>query len=245
MRLFLSTLLFASILSAQLFAGDITFQNGTNHYEGASDANLIGQVENRKHLNFGHADRILVAGVAVGGLKQLGVIQFSDLTGPGKIPAGARILRATLELYKVGEPTDSGQYARVESKNLYLNCYRMLKAWKAGEGTGQMVDDGVTFSYRAYRSDVPEFWGNSNQIEEGPVKGIDYDPAVSSRAAMQVGAEQVWMQWDVTPFVRRWVKEPESNHGVMLMARSYYVGTFFASCESGQVEFRPRLIVEY
>lgn len=228
-----------------LCAAEVVFQNGVNGYQGASDTTLNGANDKQASLNYGHDDKLSVAGVAHGGMKQLGLIRFGDLTGPEVVPAGTRISRATLELYKVGEPADKGQYQKVAAKDLVINGYRMLKEWQAGDVRGEVMEGAATFAYRAYKSDVPEFWGSSNQIEQGPVKGVDYDTSAATKAAMLVGVEGAWMQFDVTELVQKWLDEPESNYGVLLTARSFYIGSFFASCEASDTELRPKLIIEY
>lgn len=245
MRFLLRPLLFTLLTTIPLCAAEVILQNGANGYQGASDTTLNGTNENQASFNYGHDEKLSVAGVAHGGMKQLGLIRFGDLTGPGALPVGARVSRAMLELYKVGEPTDKGQYQKVAAKDLVINGYRMLKGWQAGDMRGEVSEGAATFAYRAYKSDVPEFWGDSNQIEQGPVKGVDYDTTGATKAAMLVGVKDAWMQFDVTGLVQKWLDEPEANYGVLLSARSFYIGSFFASCEASETEFRPKLVIEY
>ncbi len=242
--LFYTLALFSS-LTASLCAGEMIFQNQPDGYQGASDATLMGQTEARQTLNYGHAKTLEVAGVAHGGMKRLGLIVFSDLTGLKGLPAGVRIKRATLKLYKVGEPKDSGQYAKVIPNHLVIRAARLLTPWVAGTRDGETEEGSVTFAYRAYEEEIPKFWGDTNRIENGPVKGIDFQETGAVACRLTPGEESGWMEWDITPFVQEWIANPSANHGVLLSAKSFYVGSYFASCEADEPEFRPKLEISY
>ncbi len=231
--------------ASSLLAGEMVFQNGSGGYQGAYDATLLGQTEAQQNRNYGHAKTLEVAGVAHGGMKRLGLIAFTGLTGPNALPAGVKIKQATLKLYKIGEPRDDGQYAKVAPHHLDIRAVRLLTPWVAGTQEGKPEEGSVTFAYRAYEHEVPQFWGNANQMESGPVKGVDFEETGAASCRLIPGLESDWMEWDLTSLVQQWVADPSSNHGILLSARSYYVGSYFASCEANEQEFRPKLEILY
>lgn len=228
-----------------LRAEEVILQNGLQQYEGASDATLNGQMEGSRMLNSGHSTVLKVAGVPNGGIRQLGMIQFSDLSTAGKIPKGAVIQSAKLELYKLKDAGNEETFSKLQPSQRYLHAYLVLKPWKAGTADGATDEEGVTFSHRKSQGEIPDFWGNANQIESGPVADIDYDAKKPVASPLEQGVEGEWMSWDVTRFVQQWLENPESNHGVLLLARSYYVGAHFASCEAEDQQLRPRLVITY
>ncbi len=240
-RLFLCLLL----PLAPLFAGEIVFQNGLDGYNEAVDTTLAGTNDRAKMANYGGDPVLRVGGVAVGGLRQLGLIRFDGLTEPGRIPPGAKIVSAWLELHKVDEPKDSGQYDRVPVANRVVAAHPMLRSWSAGQERGKPSAEGATFTTRGSTGGLEEFWGEAQQMEDGPVKEVDYDPAIAARAALTPGSGNIWMRWNLTALVQGWVANPDTNHGVLLTARSFYVGSYFASCEAESAELRPKLVVEY
>lgn len=241
----LSLLFLTSILGASLEAKEIILQNGLDGYEGASDATLNGQVESTRVLNYGHADTLKVAGVPNGGMRQLGLIQFGDLVKAGGIPKGAVIQSARLELYKVKDAGNEETFAKLQPSQRFLHAYLVRQPWKAGTSDGAADDEGVTFSHRNPQGEIPSFWGQANQIEAGPVADVDYDATKPATSPLEQGSEGQWVSWDVTRFVQQWLENPETNHGVLLLARGYYTGAYFASCESGDAQLRPRLVISY
>lgn len=248
MNLYRSLLCALALLTGSapsLFAGEVIFQNRPGVYQGASDATLFGQKEHQQNRNYGHAKTLEVAGVAHGGMKRLGLIQFADLTGPNGLPSGVKIKQATLKLYKIDEPKDNGQYAKLPPNQLVIRAFRLLTPWVAGTQEGKAQEGSVTFAYRAYEQEVPQFWGDANQIENGPVKGVDFEETGGASSPLAPGLESGWMEWDITSMVEQWVANPSANHGVLLSARSFYVGSIFASCEAEEQEFRPKLEILY
>ncbi|HWL51869.1 MAG TPA: DNRLRE domain-containing protein [Chthoniobacteraceae bacterium] len=231
-------------LACSLFAGEIVLQNGLNDYQGASDAALYGQHEVQQSRNYGQAATLKVAGVAHGGMKNLALIRFGDLTAPGALPAGAQVRQATLRLYKVGEPEDRGQYEKAAPGQRVIRATRLLTPWVAGTKNGEPEEGSVTFACRAFQEEIPTFWGKANRVENGPVKGIDFEEESAVSCRLTPGEESVWMEWDITAFVREWVADPATNHGLLLSARSFYIGSYFASCEAEEA-FRPQLEISF
>ncbi len=230
---------------APVLAGEAVFQNGLNGYEDAVDTTLSGANDRLKMVNYGADTMLRVGGVPHGGLRMLGLVRFGGLTEPGRIPAGAKITSAWLELYKTDEPKDNGQYEKIPPVNRVIIAHSMLRPWSAGRELGKPSADGATFATRGSTGGMEEFWGDAQQMENGPVKEVDYNPAVVARASLVPGSGEVWMRWDLTALVNDWVADPAKNHGVLLMARSFHVGSYFASCDAEAAELRPKLVVEY
>ncbi len=225
-------------------AGELVLQNGLDGYEGTRDATIAGHPETLRELNYGATPTLRVGGVAHGGLRRLALVRFEQLQE--RLPTGATVKAAYLELYKVGEPQNGGQYEKVKEKDRVIGMYALLKPWTAGTGNGDRQIGGVTFSHRGSNEDgLVEYWGDANQIEEGPVSAVDYSGSEAARAKLRPDEPDIWFRWEVSDLVRQWVANPEANHGVILMARSFYVGCDFASSEEERQEMRPRLIIEY
>jgi len=238
-------LLLFALMTHALMAEEVVLQNGLNGYEGGSDATLNGEVEKLRVYNFGHAEILEVAGVAAGGMRRLVLIQFQDLVGEKRIPSGKSIQSARLELYKIKDMGTAATFSQLKENQRFLYAYGMQRSWAAGRGDGELDPEGVAFGHVSLDDEVPVYWGEANQIETGPVKGVDYQLLPFARAPLEQGIEAAWMQWDVTEFVREWASEAEKNPGLFLTARSFYVGAQFASCESPDQELRPRLVVSY
>jgi hypothetical protein len=241
LHLLLSLLLSATSLSAS----EVTFQNGHEGYDGASDVTLSGELEKARLLNYGASETLDVAGVAAGGIRKLGLIRFADIVGAKRIPPGKAILSARLELYKIKDAGNADTFSQLQPNQRFLYAHAMQRPWKAGSGNGDQDPDGATFSHQSSPDGVPVYWGKANQIESGPVKGVDYQLTAPATSPLEQGAEAVWMQWDITEFFQDWVTNPEKNFGLLLTARSYYVGAQFSSCESPDQQLRPRIVVTY
>ncbi len=243
-RLTSISVLAAVLLPLALHAKEIIFQDGLDQYNGASDTTLYGQREDQQSFNYGGKNTIDVAGVRHGGMKSLGLIQFSDLEALKGVPLRTKIKKATLRLYKTGQPTDNGQYEKVRPADRVIRIHPVLKPWNAGTQQGEVEEGSATYSYREHRQENPQFWGDANQIEDGPVPGVDFDTSRSVSSPL-ITEPDTWMEWDITPIAQGWINDPSSNHGVFLTALSYYVGAYFASCEAEDPSKRPQLVIEY
>lgn len=218
--------------SARLLAAEIVFQNGLDGYEGTRGVNIKGAPEELRRKNFQEASEWLIAGVPHGGHRSLLLLAFSGLTGEKGIPAGAKVIRATLELYKVRDIEDDGQYR----PNSVINVYRLLTPFYPEEST---------FDERTSLRASEQFWGDRNSIEDGPVADIDFDKASGVSARLTGGDEDSWMSWDVTETAARWIRNPKDNHGFLIMANAYWIGGYFASASFDDISLRPRLVVEF
>ena len=139
--LFLSLASFAS-------AAELVLQNGRDGYQGTSDTTLIGHPPQNGERNYGGMEWIKVGGVLQGGLRQVALIRFDNIAE--HLPKGATVKAAYLELYKTGEPKDSGQYAKVPPKDLVISLYKFLRPWQSGKGKGSREQLGATYTSRGW-----------------------------------------------------------------------------------------------
>lgn len=241
--IFTIVLILSSLLLAK--AQEIVFKNGLNNYSLAEDTTLDGSSEQLETRNHGHNPTLEVAGVAWGGIKKLGLIKFPEITKNPSIPVGSRITSAKLRLFKIGEPADAGQYEKSERSQLNIDVFPLIKPWSAGTGP-EDTEKGATFAFRDGDTQGKiEFWGESEKPESSPVKGIDYVSENSSKARLQPGEINYWEEWDVTEIVQKWIDNPKENFGFLISARGYYIGAYFASCENGDQNRNPELIINF
>lgn len=239
------SLLFTGIFCANLQADEVTLQDGLNSYEGATDTYLSGNPESTRTLNYGASPTLAVSGVVTTGTGKGALIQFSDLTGTGKIPPGAAIQNATLELFKIKDYGTQTVYDGLQPQDRRLNAFRVIIPWIAGVGQGSKDDTGATFEQRSSRDGTPVPWGENNKSINGPVREVDYTRKGSATADPVFGEKGVWVSWNVTEFVQQWIDDPQSNHGMIIMARTSDLGAAFESCDSENQMLRPRLVVTY
>jgi hypothetical protein len=233
-------------LSTQLRADETVFQNGLDDYQGTQDTNLRGSSEELKVANLWGDHNLYISGVPMGGFQMMALIRFDGIVGTGKnqIPPGVTITKARLELFKVENyPKDEGQYEK-DARFAVITAYPMKTSFVAGDSNDPKKVGGATFSYRNNDPDLPQYWGNKNQLETGPVAGVDYDPALGTTTKVDPAVEKDWMQWDLTEDVRGWVADKSTNHGLYLMAQGWWTGGLFRSSEAEQ-SWRPRLVVEW
>jgi len=229
-------------------ADEITFQNGTEGYEGTRDVSLRGEPDTLRLNNYGGAPVLEVEGVPSDGIRRMSLIRFDDIVGtaPHQIPPGSKINSATLELYRVGSPENSGQYEAEPSWAKVISVYPMLVSYKTGDGIeGTPIEGAVSFSQRAFGGEFPVYWGNQRQLEDGPVADVDYDKARVVAAPYRADENDMWMTWNISEAVRQWVDNPESNHGLYMVAHGSWIGVQLASSESDSAELRPKLVIDF
>lgn len=230
-----------------LEADELIFQNGVGGYASAQDVTLQGEPEENAKFNYGDDDKLSVSGVPWGGSKELGLIRFDQITGASshQIPPGAIIVSARLELHKIEDkPKNEDQYEQ-EGKDAMISAFSMLRHFDAGRSLGAAEEKAACFSYRAFSGEFPTYWGDKNQIENGPVADVDYDSWKPANSPLRPGESDIWMTWDVTNIVDIWVQHPELNHGLYLKTYGYWIGAQFDSSDAGDQQHRPRLIVEF
>ncbi|OQB26084.1 MAG: Trifunctional nucleotide phosphoesterase protein YfkN precursor [Chloroflexi bacterium ADurb.Bin180] len=143
--------------------------------------------------------------------------QYAGLiTFPFKLPAGAVVDSAALQLYAKGWSGD----------NLTVSAYAVRREWVANE---------ATFTHAT--SLVP--WGAPGCSNAATDR---FEPAEWVEAT--VGPRR-WYSFDVTDLAQAWVNGEVPNYGVLLEADPAVATYFFASSENGDVAVRPRLVIRW
>ncbi len=153
-------------------------------------------------------------GLKVRSRNVMGALLFFDLDGV--VPDGARVIRATLDLY---------QYARSNSNPLTLEAYGVKRPWSAAQATWEYAQAG-------------QRWGQPGANDVNTDR--DAEPTDSTLLERASG----WASLDVTAIVQRWVDG--ANYGVLLKGQSPGAVEYrFYSSEWWQPEMRPRLTIQY
>lgn len=133
------------------------------------------------------------------------------------IPIYAEIISATLSLQK--------PYWTAQPYCCAL--YEVLQPWD---------ERVVSWEYRVY-----EPWQNP-RWEEGGCAGVsERGPLVAEQVAPKAPG---WVRWDISVLARRWVAQPERNHGLLLAAPEAEEKVRFTSAE-GTPHNRPKLSIAY
>jgi hypothetical protein len=235
------------LLATQVRAKETVFQNGLNNYQGTQDTTLRGDFEEHKTANLWGEDTLWISGVPGGGWKMMTLIRFDDIAGTeaNRIPKNAVIKSAHLELFKLScQPKDEGQYEK-SVPNDVMDAFRMKTHFTPGQANDKTNFRGSSYSYRVNDPELPQFWGDKNQLEAGPVQEVDYDPASLATVKIQSQESNQWLRWDVTAAVRDWITGTSPSEGFFLTTRGYWVGANFSSSEAENTARRPRLVVEW
>ena len=219
---------------------ELTFQNGLNDYQGTLDNMLYKGIP---AANFGKSPKITISGVPWGDGGCFMLIKFDKIIGKnaGQIPPDARIISASLSLYKFEDsPKNDGQY-----ESNYISLFPMLSDFEFGSGNGKPQENAVCFLFRKYSVDAPSYWGNKNQEEKGPVMDVDYDNAKRMTAILKVTEKDVWINWDISKIAAAWPAKPDSNKGMLLFAAAYYEGIIVAGANYPDAQLRPKLTVKF
>ncbi|MBC7225569.1 MAG: DNRLRE domain-containing protein, partial [Anaerolineae bacterium] len=117
--------------------------------------------------------------------------------------------------------------ARIAGGAMDLQAYALQRPWRADEANWLEAARGVP-------------WG---------VPGADAaaDRAARPAAVARVERDYRWVALDVTDLVRRWVRDPAGNHGVLLTctAAEEWAEYLFGSSERHAIGERPQLQVVY
>jgi len=137
---------------------------------------------------------------------------------PKAIPPRAEILKATLKLY-------SG--ARNRNAAILLRAYLLLRSWKDTDATWYDAMAGTPW-------EKPGAFGTSDRVSQA-VGEVVFDKT------------HAWVNMDVTAAVARWVRDPNSNRGLLL--QGFKLGTQvehrFLSSQYPNIELRPLLEITY
>ncbi len=146
-----------------------------------------------------------------------GLLDF-DVTG--SVPAAARILGATLELYFGSASWPGGP----------ISVHRVTRDWVEGNGSGGAVTGGAT-------------WNESDTGIAWTTPGGDLDPTPA--ATTDVGPALGWYTWDVTSLVADWVSGRFPEHGFGLVPGSSSAQAQFSSSDAADATEHPKLTVVY
>ncbi len=135
------------------------------------------------------------------------------------IPQNAFILSAQLIL----KPISDGNGSRT-----YFNTYDLYKEWSEDEATWYVARNGVS-------------WDASGADGAGDHPYLPLDVSMLSGPI----SSSVWTSANITPLVRRWVLDPDSNYGVLLRSHGRRVGYELASSEHPEIKWRPVLEIQY
>jgi len=144
-------------------------------------------------------------------------IQF-ELHG---LPRGARVLTATLELYRLTTSQDfPGPIA----------LHAITQSWEEGNSSGG-TNPGATWDLR----DTGLPWNTP---------GGDFDATPAATAEMDAGTD-TWFSWDLTSLVQDWADGTRKNYGMMLVAGDAVARAEFSSSDDINPALRPKLTVRY
>lgn len=143
------------------------------------------------------------------------LLQF-DLSA---IPAGARVVSASLALYQTSPSMGPGT----------LGVRRVTSTWTEGANSGSS-GSGATWLERS--PGVP--WATV---------GGDLD--ANGFASAQVNANVGWFNWDITRLVQGWVAADYPNHGLALVHETPSASGRFASSDHLEPTQRPKLTISY
>ncbi|MBM3189489.1 MAG: DNRLRE domain-containing protein, partial [Chloroflexi bacterium] len=132
------------------------------------------------------------------------------------LPPDTPVYGAYLHLYIVERSNTGDMYARV---------YGVRRHWADSEATWQRADRLTPWSQPGCNG-----------------AGVDRDPEYVASALMR--GEKVWVSLDVTALAKRWVADPEANHGLLIKGDGgVSVQYGFASAEYENADLRPQLVV--
>ena len=223
-------LLVCGHLSAPLLADEVILTP-------VADATLIERAPNNSSGGAGFFN----AGTTQVGTRNRALLQFDF----SSIPSDASISSVTLELRVVRDPGCG-------IENSAFGLYRVLQPW--GEGVNVPVDNAGGLGAPARPNDATwnsRFAGTSQSwAAPGGAPGIDYNAQPSSSAQIfDVGQSpyQFESTLDTVADVQRWLLNPGTNFGWMLISQSEespFTARRFASRED-PLGNSPTLVVDY
>jgi uncharacterized protein YkwD len=185
----------------------ITLRQGLEGYQGSSDAHMDAW---RPDRNYGSERSLEVRS----GNVRSALLRF-DLS---RIPRGAQIHRARLELYIRD---------RSNSLDLPVEVYKLRRNWQ---------EQGVTW----HQAKDAQRWGEPGA---NCITTDRYSVPVSRRTLSSINT---WTTFSVTELVQAWVAEPERNAGLLLKGGGgVSVQYHFWSSEYANENLRPRLVITY
>jgi hypothetical protein len=162
--------------------------------------------------NYGASDKIWVENQSASAMAN-GLLKF-DL---GRIPYGARVASAVLELYQGNASLSGGP----------IGVHRVTRDWVEGTKNGTVG-----------RSN----WRRRYDLSPWVSPGGDYD-AVSFATTVVSGTG--WSAWEITGLVNGWVSGEFNNAGLALVAETFGTAAQFASSDSADPTRLPKLTISY
>lgn len=136
------------------------------------------------------------------------------------LPGEAFIMEAQLELYLEAIP----------KYDIRAEAHGLLRAWREDAATWGQAAPGQPWTV-------------------GGAGGVGTDHLAEVADLVQIQPVEQWYRFNITNLVRRWVHDPASNFGLVLLARpgdsNANVEAGFASREHDQPMLRPRLTITY
>jgi len=134
------------------------------------------------------------------------------------LPKDIRVQDAVLRLYGIDETND---YA------LCIGAYPLLRPWTPNATWKRAASD--------------QLWALPGASAPGEDRSAEH---TGTRALAQ--GKNRWYELDIRQAVQDWVKRPESNQGVLLVAGGEVSkGVTLASSNHGTAQFRPTLVISY
>ena len=136
----------------------------------------------------------------------------------GRVPIGARVIGAQLELYQTNTSLAGGE----------IGVYRVGASWDEGTANG-----GSGSSNWTERS-ATAAWADA---------GGDFDSRRYALATVPAGTG--WSSWEIGALVDGWVSGGIPNEGLLLYAETSGTAAHFASSDATDPALRPKLSVTY
>jgi hypothetical protein len=217
---------------ASLRGQSLTFQEGVSPspaYDQMEAAILANDLETMVNLGgTGHLE------VFYGDSENRRSLLHWDLA---EIPAGVRIRRAQLELYRFDEE---------EGENpMRVAVYVMTSDWTEGSNSNFWPEAGAMPDGATWEEAAP---GIPWEMAGGDFDfGTDYghgDNGIVDEVRLSTSVEDGWVVFDVTKAVRAWVEGGVPNHGLMIRPLDgLHTYHYFHSDDAGDPALRPRLVV--
>ena len=137
----------------------------------------------------------------------------------GRVPAGSMVTNARLELYNTNTQNQGN-----------IHIHRLTAPWVEGscQGSG-CTADGAT-------------WDSTDGVTSWSTLGGDYINTPISTSSLL--ATNTWYSWNITELAQDWADGTNPNYGILLASDPGADGEF-ASSDHANVNWHPRLIIDY
>lgn len=134
------------------------------------------------------------------------------------IPANAVVRKASLELYAVGWG----------GSTMSIEAYRLLRSFNPCQATWNQAANGTN-------------WGQPGANDTTLDRAAVPETTINTRGLFE------WSSFDLTTLVQDWLDGKLDNNGVLLrgLLASSTNSFYFASAQSSNVQYRPKLVITY